>query len=237
MIGFNESEETFVLDYGQELAAGFERWMVKAPSLADPAEIGAEEQAYAAMARAAGLQMAPTRLFDTRKGNRLFATKRFDRTPAGRRHMHTASGLLNASHREASLNYEQLHKLTLILMRDSGEVLFNVFARNRDDHAKNHAFLMNSKGQWTLSPAYDLTFSAGTGGEHSAAIAGEGRNPGLSYLLAVAKTALISPAEAKNIIDEVRTGIESWPSLADEAGVPKPRIAELDRVLNGNGSA
>ena len=238
MIGFNPVEETFVLDYGQELPPGFERWMVKAASLADPAEIGAEEQAYAAMAREAGLQMSQTRLFDTRKGNRLFATKRFDRTETGRLHMHTASGLLNASHREASLNYEQLHKLTLMMTRDADQVLrmfrnmvFNVYARNRDDHAKNHAFLMNGKGQWTLSPAYDLTFSAGPGGEHSAAIAGEGRNPGMSHLLAVAKSALIAPTQAKNVIDEVRAAIERWSFFADEAGVPRARTIELDRVL------
>lgn len=197
MIGFNKVENTCVLDYGQPLDPGFERWMVKAPGSDDPREIGAEEKAYALMALAAGLEMADTRLFDTRKGRRLFATKRFDRTPAGRLHMHTASGLLNASHREASLNYEQLHKLTQMMTRDATEVLkmfrnmvFNVYARNRDDHAKNHAFLMGGNGRWSLAPAYDLTFSSGPDGEHSAAIAGEGRTPGMSHLLAVARRGL-----------------------------------------------
>lgn len=107
MIGLNNAKNTFVLDYGQDMEPGFERWMVKARSAADPAEIGVEEKAYALMARAAGLEMAETRIFDTEKGNRLFATKRFDRTLAGRLHMHTASGILNANHREASLNYGQ----------------------------------------------------------------------------------------------------------------------------------
>jgi len=146
MIGFNQAENTFVLDYGRDMEPGSEQWMVKARSAADPAEIGVEEKAYALMAHAAGLEMADTRILETKSGNRLFATKRFDRTPAGRLHMHTASGILNASHREVSLNYEQLHKLTLMMTRDSSEVLrmfrnmvFNVYARNRDDHAKNHA--------------------------------------------------------------------------------------------------
>lgn len=96
------------------------------------------------MAVAAGLTMADTQLLETRKGKRLFATKRFDRTPAGRLHMHTAGGLLNASHREASVNYEQLLELTHMMTRDATEVLkmfrnmlFNVYARNRFDHAKN----------------------------------------------------------------------------------------------------
>jgi serine/threonine-protein kinase HipA len=244
MIGFNRAENTCVLDYGQHLDSGVERWMVKAPSSEDPREIGTEEKAYALMAVAAGLEMAETRLFDTRKGRRLFATKRFDRTPVGRLHMHTASGLLNASHREASLNYEQLHKLTQMMTRDAAEVLkmfrnmvFNVYAKNRDDHAKNHAFLMDGNGRWSLAPAYDLTFSSGPGGEHSAAIAGEGRSPGMPHLLAVARGASISNQDAKDIIEQVRTSVNQWPQFAEKVGLSKSRTAELDKLLNGSRQA
>lgn len=240
MIGFDRGRDSFVIDYGQALAPGEERWIVKSRSAEDPAGIGAEEQAYALMARAAGLRMAETHLFHTRKGNQLFATKRFDRTPGGRLHMHTASGLLNASHREASVNYAMLHKLTFLMTRDSGEVLemfrrmaFNVYARNRDDHAKNHAFLMGADGLWRLSPAYDLTFSAGPGGEHSADVAGEGRAPGTAHMLKVAEAASISPRIAKTAIDEVRAVIARWRDFADEAGLAAARRSELDRLLNG----
>lgn len=241
MIGFNQVENTCVLDYGQPLGAGFERWMVKAPSSDDPREIGAEERAYALMAVAAGLTMADTQLLETRKGRRLFATKRFDRTPAGRLHMHTASGLLNASHREASVNYEQLHKLTHMMTRDAAEVLkmfrnmvFNVYARNRDDHAKNHAFLMDGNGRWSLAPAYDLTFSSGPGGEHSAAIAGEGRTPGMSHLLAVSRAASIPDQDAREVIEQVREAVDRWPQFAEEVRLSRSRTAELDKFLNGN---
>lgn len=240
MIGFDRGRDSFVIDYGQALAPGEERWIVKSRSAEDPPGIGAEEQAYALMARAAGLRMAETHLFHTRKGNRLFATKRFDRMPGGRLHMHTASGLLNASHREASVNYAMLHKLTFLMTRDSGEVLemfrrmvFNVYARNRDDHAKNHAFLMGADGLWRLSPAYDLTFSAGPGGEHSADVAGEGRAPGTAHMLKVAEAASISPRIAKTAIDEVRAVIARWRDFADEAGLAAARRSELDRLLNG----
>lgn len=146
-----------MFDYGHGMQPAFERWIVKSRSSEDPTDIGAEEQAYALMARAAGIDMAETRVFTTRKGNRLFATKRFDRTPAGRLHMRTASGLLDASHREPSVTYDMLHKLTRLMTRDSTEVqkmfrrmVFNVLSRNRDDHAKNHAFLMDANGQWQL---------------------------------------------------------------------------------------
>ncbi|WFU06003.1 type II toxin-antitoxin system HipA family toxin (plasmid) [Rhizobium sp. CB3171] len=239
MIGFNQAENTFVLDYGQDMEPGFERWMVKARSAADPVEVGAEEKAYALMAETAGLEMTDTRIFDTKKGNRLFATKRFDRTPVGRLHMHTASGVLNASHREASLSYEQLHKLTFMMTRDSSEVLrmfrnmvFNVYARNRDDHAKNHAFLMKADGRWALSPAYDLTFSSGPGGEHSADVAGEGRNPGMQHLLTISRGASIPDRDAKDIIEQVRTAIGRWPQFAQKVELSKSRTTELDRILN-----
>ncbi|EJC82915.1 capsule biosynthesis enzymes related protein [Rhizobium leguminosarum bv. trifolii WSM2297] len=239
MIGFDKARNSCVLDYGQDLARGVDRWMVKARGVGDPADIGVEEQAYALMARAAGLEMAETRIFATRKGGRLFATKRFDRTVAGRLHMHTASGILNASHRQASVNYEQLHKLTLLMTRDSSEVLamfrrmvFNVYARNRDDHAKNHAFLMAGDGRWRLSPAYDLTFSSGPGGEHSAEVAGEGRDPGVPHLLTVSRQASIPEQDARDVIDQVRTAIKRWPHFADEAGLSKSRATELDRILN-----
>jgi serine/threonine-protein kinase HipA len=239
MIGFNQTLGRFVLDYGQPLEAGYERWIVKAASREDPDAIGPEEQAYALMARRAGVDMAETHLFETGQGIRLFATKRFDRTSHGRLHMQTASALLNASHREASLGYQALMKLTFLMTRDHAAVLqmfrrmvFNVMAHNRDDHAKNHAFLMDGDGQWTLSPGYDLTFSSGPGGEHSADIAGEGRAPGLPHMLAVAKAASVAPRDANTVIEEVRTAVSRWKECADEACLPKRRTDELDRLLN-----
>jgi serine/threonine-protein kinase HipA len=239
MIGFNPNQGRFLLDYGQPLEAGYERWIVKAASREDPEAIGQEEQAYALMARRAGIDMAETHLFETRQGTRLFATRRFDRTSRGRLHMQTASALLNASHREASLGYQALAKLTFLMTRDHAAVLqmfrrmvFNVMAHNRDDHAKNHAFLMDSAGRWTLSPSYDLTFSSGPGGEHSADVAGEGRAPGLPHMLAVAKAASIAPREAHAIIEEVRGAVSRWRDCADEACLPKRRADELDTLFN-----
>ena len=196
--------------------------------------------AYALMARSAGLEMADTRVLRTNMGNALFATKRFDRTPQGRLHMHTASGLLHADHRQAAIDYGMLHKLTAMITRDDAEVrrvfghmAFNVYAHNRDDHAKNHAFLMGADGRWRLSPAYDLTYSSGPGGEHSLAIAGEGRHPGRQHLLQVAKESSIAPSDAGEIIDRVRAAVDGWPAFADEAGLSKARTEEIDQMLNG----
>jgi serine/threonine-protein kinase HipA len=84
------------------------------------------------------------------------------------------AGLLHADHREPSLDYETVMKATLYLTRDVRQcesqfrnAVFNVFSHNRDDHAKNFSFLMEAQGVWSVSPAYDLTFSSGPAGEHS----------------------------------------------------------------------
>lgn len=240
MIGLGQDGDAFVIDYGDTLKPGFEPWMVKSRSMDDRPDIGIEEQAYALMARAAGLEMADTKILRTEKGNALFATKRFDRTPQGRLHMHTASGLLYADHRQAAIDYGMLHKLTAMLTRDEVEVrrtfchmVFNIYSHNRDDHAKNHAFLMGADGRWRVSPAYDLTYSSGPGGEHSLAIAGEGRDPGREHILQIAKDASIAPSDAGEIIDRVRAAVDRWPEFADEAGLSRVRTDELDLRLNG----
>lgn len=109
--------------------------------------------------------------------------------------------------------------------------VFNVLSHNRDDHGKNFSYLMNEKGKWSLSPAYDLIYSGGPGGEQSTMVAGEGRNPKLAHLLELAKEASIPVKKAKEIIDQCRAALCRWKSLAKAAGVSKDRIAEIDQVL------
>ncbi|WP_082735868.1 type II toxin-antitoxin system HipA family toxin [Polycladidibacter stylochi] len=240
MVGINRETDGVRLDFGKPLPCGYEHWMVKFASQYDPHEIGVEEHAYALMAKAAGVQMADTTVIETSKGNRLFATKRFDRVPSGRLHMHTASGLVNAAHTAPTLDYTELLKLTRMMTRDQGEVsqmfkrmVFNVFAQNRDDHAKNHAFLMGGTGQWYLSPTYDLTLSDGINGEHTTSIANEGLKPGEEHIMRVAKSASIAEKQAKQIVDEVRCAVDGWPKFAQEAGLSNQRAHAVDTALNG----
>jgi serine/threonine-protein kinase HipA len=230
-------------DYGEEMPPAYTRWIVKFRGAEDGNEIGTEEYAYAVMADAAGISMPETRLIETLSGGRYFAARRFDRTPLGRVHVQTASALVNADHRSPSLDYITLHKIVLVLTRDQREVsemfrrmTFNVFARNRDDHAKNHAFRMDEQGSWTLTPAYDLTFSPGAGGEHNLDIAGEGRNPRERDILRVAETMSIEESVARSIIDEVREAIDRWPEFADVAKVPRSRATEIGRALGVQGT-
>jgi serine/threonine-protein kinase HipA len=243
MVGLNADSGRVVADTGEDLPDGFEHWMVKFRSNADPKEVGSEEYAYSIMAREAGLVVPATRLIRGDKDS-YFAVRRFDRTPDGSTHTETVSGLLEADHRAPQIDYETLLKVTRLLTRDERHVrqmfrrmAFNVLARNRDDHSKNHAFLLAKDGNWHPTLAYDLTLSEGPGGEHSLAVNGEGRRPTHKDMLAVGKGASIPDGEIKEILDHVHAAIDRWPDFAASAGISQKRVDAIDHLLNGRGKA
>ena len=236
MVGVNKDKKR-IIHGQQQLPKSYAHWMVKFASGVDAKDIGAIEYAYSLMARAAGLEMMPTHLFPAKKGAGYFGVQRFDRQGDKRIHMHTVSGLLHADHRLPSLDYEQIMRITLELTRNIKEVekilrlaAFNVFAHNRDDHAKNFSFLMDEKGNWSVAPAYDLTFSGGPGGEHSTTIMGEGKNPDQTHLLKLSEKFSIKNAET--IIDQARAAIANWPKYADKAGVTKASKKSIADVID-----
>lgn len=218
-----------------DLPKGFAHWIVKFPAKKDMADAGPVEYAYGLMAAAAGIDMPPTRLFETADGGRFFGVKRFDRDGGRRLHVHTFGNLIQSNFRIPSADYADLLKAASLLTRDHTDVLrvlrqmaFNVFAHNRDDHVKNFAFVMDgARGDWRLSPAYDLTYAAGPGGEHSMTLAGEGRNPGRLHILRLAEQAGVAKREAAAIIDEVRGAVARWADFAAQAGVSKAGLREV----------
>lgn len=230
MIGYNP--RTGAMTHGRhDLPKGFEPWLVKFPNTQDSKDTGGIEYVYALMARAAGVEMTETHIFPARRGAGFFATRRFDRVGQKRLHAHTASGLLHADHRTPSLDYEDLIALTLRLTRDVREAekifrlaVFNVLGHNRHDHAKNFTYLMDEAGNWSLSPAYDLTFSSGPGGEQTTMVKGEGKAPGEAHLLELAKEAGLAPKDARAIIDRTREALGQWTRLAKEHGVSTSSI-------------
>ncbi len=109
-------------------------------------------------------------------------------------------------------------------------MLFNVLTHNRDDHAKNFSFILDdTTGQWSLSPAYDLTFSSGPGGEHSTTVAGEGRAPAYSHFVKLAEQHDISAKEVKSMIAEITEARDRWPEFAQAAGVSKAKINDITK--------
>ncbi len=215
-----------------------EDWLIKFRSQLDPKDISAIEYAYHLMAIDAGLVVPEAKLFPSRKGMGFFGVKRFDRNGDHRIHMHTIAGLLHADHREPSLDYESIMKATLYLTKDIRQceiqfrnAVFNVLSHNRDDHSKNFSFLMDQQGNWSVSPAYDLTFSSGPAGEHSTMIMGEGKNPIKNHLLKLACTVGLKEDKASEIIHQVFAALKKWDDFATEVGVSKLQTKNIGDAL------
>lgn len=197
-------------------------------------DAGAAEEAYARMARAAGLDLPTTCLLTARDGQRHFAIRRFDRYGPGgigRLHMHTLGGLIHASHRRPVLDYGTLLAATGWLTRDDRAVLeafrraaFNVLAHNRDDHARNFAYLMAADGTWRFAPAYDLTFNEGINGQHTTTVVGEGAAPTTTHLRQLAEDHGLAPRAADEVLERVGDAVGQWPQLARELEIA-PAVA------------
>jgi serine/threonine-protein kinase HipA len=237
MIGYNPASGAMI--HGAvHLPDKFEHWLVKFQNTQDGMDAGAIEFAYADMARAAGIEMMASHLFPASKGAGFFATRRFDRDGGKRLHVHTASGLLHADHRIPSLDYEDLIALTMRVTRDIREAekmfrlaVFNVLAHNRDDHAKNFTFLMDAAGNWRLSPAYDLTFSSGPGGEQTTMVKGEGKAPGTGHLRKLGADADLPKARIEEIIAQTQDALSQWSGLAKAYNVRPANIKLIGERL------
>jgi serine/threonine-protein kinase HipA len=211
---------------GDEMA-GEGEWIVKFRAPNDPLDIGPVEEAYARMARAAGIIMAETRLIPSANGSGHFATRRFDRPGNGKRiHMVSLGGAVEASPHMPSLDYDGFLSATLSITRDMRDVeqafrrmVFNVLAHNRDDHVRQHAYLMDAQGEWHLAPAFDLTFSHGPGGEHYMAVMGEGREITRAHVEALGARHGIAVKQVATVIEKVRAAVSSWAEWARESGV------------------
>jgi len=219
---------------------GFEHWLLKFDGvhqrdreLADPAGFGRIEYGYHLMALDAGITMSPSRLLHE-NGRSHFMTRRFDRGPQGeKRHMQTLCALGHFDFQLAGAHsYEQaliamqtlrlpVPQLTELYRR----MLFNLIARNQDDHTKNIAFLMDKQGEWSLSPAYDLTFAYNPKGDwtgaHQMTVAGKRDSFSRDELLEVGRTfGIPRPAQ---VLERVAETVRRWPSFAEQAGVDEAR--------------
>lgn len=221
----------------RQILPGFTAWLVKFRAAGDHRHSAALEHSYFLMAKASGLEVPKTQILGkTTRDPGYFAVERFDRAGTVRRHIHTLGGLLHLPHGYPGLDYADLLKVTRSLTRDESAVVemfrracFNVFAHNRDDHARNFAFVMDERGTWRPSPAYDLTFSSGPGGEHTTLVSGEGRIPAKDHLIQLAKTADVRRAAA--IVDHVRSAVNRFKEFAEQAGVPARLRGAIARKL------
>lgn len=228
---------------------GFEYWLLKFDGvsgnkdkeLEDPKGYGAIEYAYHLMARAAGITMSACRLLEE-SGRRHFMTRRFDRLPGGEKlHMQSLGALAHFDFNQAGayayeqvlLTIRQLQLPMAALEEQFRRMVFNIVARNQDDHVKNIAFLMNKEGEWTLAPAFDITYSYNPSGSwtarHQMTLNAKRDGFTLEDFKACAKAALMKQGRAATIIEEVQAVVKRWPQFAAEA-----RLSDewRDRIQN-----
>jgi len=114
-------------------------------------------------------------------------------------------------------------------------MVFNIIARNQDDHVKNIAFLMDKSGTWSLSPAFDITYSFNPAGswtaDHQMTMNGKRDDFTLDDFRACAKTASMKRGRAEKIVDEVRDTVWRWKTYADDAGVTRLQRDQIQATL------
>lgn len=228
---------------------GFRHWLLKFDGvsragdhgLTDPQGWGAVEYAYAIMARSAGVQMSECRLLEEH-GRRHFMTRRFDRPDGGGKlHVQTVAALEHVSYNEpGAYSYEQ----ALLLLRRLGlstpvaeqlfrRMVFNVVARNHDDHVKNVALSMDRRGEWSLAPAYDVTWAWRPGNpwldSHQMSINGKREGFAIADLREVARVAGLKRGRAERILAEVSEAVGRWREIAAEVGVDERMADEIAR--------
>ena len=230
---------------------GFEYWLMKFDGVSgnkdkereDPKGYGAIEHAYYRMAVDAGITMSPCRMFEE-NGRRHFMTKRFDRLEGGGKlHMQSLCGMAHYDFNQAgAYGYEQalqvIRRLGLpmaAIEEQFRRMVFNIVARNQDDHVKNIAFLMDKSGNWSLSPAFDMTYSYQPDGKWTSShqMTMNGKRSGFTRddFKACAKSASMKRGRAETIIQEVRNVVVQWRNYAEESRVNPQQRDKIEAAL------
>ncbi len=226
---------------------GFESWLLKFDGvsanrdkeLADPPGFGRIEYAYHLMARAAGIRMSACRLLEE-GGRAHFMTRRFDRGPNGEKfHLQSLCAMAHFDFNQAgAYSYEQAFQTGRLLGLPQADLtemfrraVFNILARNQDDHTKNIAFIMDRRGAWRLAPAFDLIYAYNPSGawtsRHQMSINGKRDDFTTGDLLNAASAADLRPPKAKAVLHEVHAAVSAWPDHAAQAAVAPAWIAEI----------
>ena len=238
-------ERTKVLSGQVDAPDGYEHYLIKFDGIhdknktrqtfGDPLGYSVMEYVYHLMARECGIDMMDCELFHEKGSNRRhFMTKRFDRVLNQKYHCATLCAIDHADFKKPGhYSYEQL--LGVLRKLNIGyesqveifrRMVFNVIARNQDDHTKNFSFYVDDDFKWNLAPAYDIAFSYRPGSEwvdqHQLSINGKRDNFSNDDLLAVAKLITnLTPKKAQAIIDKTKSVVSQWPVLAADEGVPE----------------
>ena len=222
--------------------AGGGAWLVKFQAQAEHKEVCAIENLYADLARAFGLDIPATRYFDLDKKLAGFGIERFDVERGMRVPVHTLAGLLHANFRlPSAVDYTTFLRATRFLTRSQVEVnkayeraVFNVVFNNRDDHAKNISFRLSQDRTWHLSPAYDLTYCEGPGGEHQMDVCGEGRSITRNHMMDLARQGDVPVAFAQDSLERALSLVDAFPTMAKNHPIRQASVRIITSAVEGS---
>lgn len=234
------NETTNDIRSGQiEAGNGYHYWLIKFDGVENNKDKGDKadgpaytriEYAYYLMAKAAGIAMNDCRLY-RENGNYHFMTKRFDReSDLGRKiHMQSLGAIAHYDfNMPGTHSYEQAADVIYRLGMGQKDIeqlfrrmVFNIAARNQDDHVKNISFLMDRNGIWSLAPAYDVTYAYDRTNhwlsKHQMSVNGKLENITMDDVLSCGKRMNISKNKIRKITEEVNAAVGRWQIFAENA--------------------
>ena len=186
--------------------------------------------------------MSECRLMEE-NGRRHFMTRRFDRLAGGEKlHMQSLGALAHFdfnqpgayAYEQAMLTIRQLKLPMAALEEQFRRMVFNIVARNQDDHVKNIAFLMNKQGEWSLAPAFDVTYSYNPSGSwtanHQMTLYGKRDNFTMVDFVACAKSSMMKRGRAETMMNEVENAVKRWPEFAAQAQVANKASRQIQET-------
>ncbi len=233
-VGWNKKEN--IISNSQLKDNDYEQWLVKFDGVDEnniPTDFTKLEYVYMSMAKECGINIPEIALINDKDLNH-FAIKRFDRDNSSKLHMHSLASMVHVNFNEPlHYSYDEAMRVVRFITKDAKAVkefykraLFNVLARNQDDHAKNTSFLMDKKGEWSLSPAYDITYANGNHytKNHQMSIVGKINNFTREDLITLGTNMGIKKSKAEEVIDSTAEVVASFLQRAVNIKIRKDLI-------------
>lgn len=246
------NEQTGEVRSGQiDMGPDYGYWLMKFDGVQGNGDHNLEDQpqytlieyAYYLMAQQAGIRMSECRLFQE-NGRHHFMTRRFDRVNGSKLHMQTLGAISHidynvpglCSYEQAAQYMRQMHLSAEDIEQFYRRMAFNVMAVNQDDHVKNISFLMDRHGNWSLSPAYDITYACDSTNRwlsaHQMSIHGKTTDFIMDDMLQCGRTMDISVPRMKRILEDVQKAVQDWSAIAESVGIREQTTQAIAHQLH-----
>ncbi len=243
VIAYNKNTKEMVSGLNDNLPNNFEHYLIKFDIQNEKgfsSDFTKLEYIYMLMAKEVGIDIPNIELL--KHGNLYhFLIKRFDRVKNKRIHLHSVAGLTHSNFNlPMHYSYDELFRLTRYLTGSQNDVfeqykrmVFNIIGRNQDDHAKNFSFMMDENGQWSISPAYDITYANGVGytKNHQLSLLGKVNNFTIDNLLSIAKIHSIKKEDALDIINKTQNIFKTFEKRANQYNISQKFINEITKNI------